>query len=347
MGYGAGLGATIGWANEASAGYFANPTHWSTFLKEGHKLKKGIVMKDDLHGDPYNLTTRRSFVTVSAAGSIERGLYDRQMGYWLLQSLGSNSTPTGSSSAGYTTNFYPGNLTGQSLSVQVGRPTSAGAMVATSYNGLKVTKLTIGVDQAQWGMLTVDTDAWNETVSTTVGSGQYNYVAPSWIQSNVLTFKGAALLLGGTASTTSAGYTTVSGNAAEVYCKDFTASHELVLDVSRFFVGGNGIKAEQIENGMRKITGNVKLEFANLTDVYTAMAADTPKALVFTFTGTSYPGLLFAPSLTITIPNVYWDEDDFHVDGAKILEQNVPFTGLNDQINNSFQVTTISADSAL
>ena len=345
MGYGGGVGATIGWGTETSAGYFVSPTAWSTFLKEGHKLKKGIVMKDDLHGDPYNLTTRRAFVTVSAEGSIERGLYDRQMNKWYSLSLGANSTPTGSASAGYTTNFYPGNLTGNSLSVQVGRPTSLGVMVATCYNGVKVTKATWGVDQAQWGMFTVDTDAWNETV-TTATSGQYGYTAPSYVASDVLTFKGATLLLGGTASTTSAGYTTVSGNAAEVYCKDFSATHELALDTSRYFVGGNGQKAEQIENGMRKVTGNVKLEFANLTDVYNAMAADTPKALVFEFVGTQYSSA-FVPSLTITVPNVYWDEDDFHVDGPKIIEQNVPWTALNDEVNNTFQVTVLSLDAAI
>ena len=344
MGYGGGIGATIGWATETSAGYFESPTAWSTFLKQGHKLKKGIVMKDDLHGDPYNLTTRRAFVTVSAEGSIERGLYDRQMNKWYLQSLGAATSPTGSTSAGYATTFYPGNLTGTSLSLQVGRPTSLGVMVAASYQGVKVTKATWGVDQAQWGMFTVDTDAWNENVSTAT-SGQYGYTAPSYVASDVLTFKGATLLLGGTASTTS-NVTTVSGNAAEVYCKDFTATHEVVLDTTRFFVGGGGMKAEQLENGMRKVTGNAKLEFANLTDVYTAMAADTPKSLVFEFVGTQYSSL-FVPSLTITIPNVYWDEDDFHVDGPKIIEQNVPFTALNDEVNNTFQVSVLSLDAAI
>jgi hypothetical protein len=53
------------------------------------------------------------------------------------------------------------------------------------------------------------------------------------------------------------------------------------------------------------------------------------------------------PSLTITVPNVFWDEDDFHVDGPKIIEQNVPWTALNDEVNNTFQVTVLSLDAAI
>jgi hypothetical protein len=346
MGYGGGIGATLGWGGELSAGYFAAPSEWSTFEKEAHKLKKNIITKDDLHGGPYNLQTRRAFVTVTADGSIDRALYDRQMGLWFRQALGASAiTAGGNASAGYQTNFFAGNLTGLSLSVQVGRPTSLGVMVATSYNGLKVTKATWGVSASQVGTFVVDTDAWNENV--TIGSsGQYGYVAPNWVSSDLLSFKGASMLIGGTATTTSANFTTVSGNAAEIYCKDFTASHALTLDVARYFVGGNGIKSEQIENGMRKIDGTMKLEFANITDVYNAMAADIPKALVFEFVGTSF-STLFTPSVTLTVPVAFFDEDDFHVDGPKLLEQAVTWTAYDDGVNNPFQVTTLSADSTL
>jgi hypothetical protein len=117
------------------------------------------------------------------------------------------------------------------------------------------------------------------------------------------------------------------------------------LDTARYFLGAAGLKAEQLSNGFRKITGQAEIEFENMSDVYTAFAADTATALQLVYTGVVSGSTNLG--LKILIPNIHFDEGSPSVDGPKVLTQKVAFTGLDDTINPPIQLQYTSLDSAV
>lgn len=339
MSIASGLGATLGFAQETAYGTFVAPTNWVTFEKEALKLKKNIVQSKALHGGLYDLASRRAYTTHTVDGTIDVDLYDRGLGKFWRQGLGSASAPVQSGTSGvYTTVFTPGDTTGQSMSVQVGRPNTAGAIEAFSYAGVKITDWTLNVTASQVGKLTVTVDGASESTSQA-------YAAPSYVASNMLHFAEAKLLIGGTVTTTG-GSASVSGATALAVVKSCQIKHQLGMDTSRFFLGANGQKAEPLANAFRGITGQMDVEFENLTDVYQAFSADTPTALQLDFTGPVIGGGLNS-SVQILIPEVYFEEGAPTVDGPQVLHTQVNFTGLDDGTNPPIQVTTVSLDATI
>lgn len=334
-----GLGATLGFASETNYGTFVAPTKWATFEKEALKLKKHIVQSKALHGGLYELASRRAYVTHTVDGSIDLDLYDRGLGLIWQQALGSNPTPVENGTSGvYTTVHTPGDTTGRSLSVQVGRPNTAGAMEAFSYGGVKITDWTLNVASGQIAKLALTVDGASESTSEA-------YTAASYVPSNMLHFAEAKLLIGG-AVTTTGGSASVAGATALAVVKSCQVKHQLGMDTSRFFLGANGQKAEPLANAFRGITGQMDVEFENLTDVYQAFSGDTPTALQLDFTGPVIAGGINS-SVQVLIPVVYFEDGTPTVDGPQVLHTQVNFTGLDDGSNPPIQVTTVSLDPTL
>lgn len=186
-----GLGATIGFAQEGTVGTFQTPTRFLTFNKESLKWKKNVVQSKALHGGLYLLGNRRALVTHTAAGSIDLDLYDRGLGMLFQNMVGGTPVIAAGPSSTYMQVYTPADLTGAALSVQVGRPTTAGVQTPFSYNGGKVTDWTIAVANNSVASLSLSVDAWNESLVPT-------YTAPSYVPSNMLHFAEAALFAGGT-----------------------------------------------------------------------------------------------------------------------------------------------------
>lgn len=339
MAIASGLGATLGFAPETAYATFAAPTRFVTFEKEQFKLKKNIVQSKALHGGLYELASRRAYTTHTVGGSLDIDLYDRGLGLLWKQALGSTPTITQNGTSGvYTTVHTPGDTTGTSLSFQVGRPQTNGTLVPFSYAGVKVTDWTLQIATSQVGKLMFTLDGASEVTSQPV-------TAPSYVPSNMLHFAEAKLLIGGTVTTTG-GVASVTGASSYATVKSASIKHQLGMDVARFFLGANGQKSEPLANAFRAITGQLDIEFENLTDAYNAFAADTPLALQLNFTGPVIGGGLNS-SVQVLIPQVYFEEGTPTVDGPTILHTQVNFTGLDDGTDPPIQVTTVSLDSAL
>lgn len=339
----AGLGATLGYAKETTVGTFLAPTHFIDFEKEALKYKKMDVQGKSLRGALYLSGKRRAVTTHTASGTIDLDLYDRGLGAMFAQMLGGTApTPTLIGSTGvYKSVFVPGDTTGQTLSIQVGRPTTAGLQTAFSYNGCKITDWTIDVKNNALATFQVSVDAWNESLAPT-------YTAPSYVASNALHFAEATLLLGGTVTTTS-GVTTVSGGTAVASCTGVTLKGTNAMATSRYFLGSSGTKAEQLANNFRGISGSADFEFANTTDVYAAFAADTPVTLQLSFVGPVVGTDGTTTSLVqFLIPQIRWEGDTPDVAGPDILKYTAPFTGFDDEAgDNPIQLTTQSLDTTL
>jgi hypothetical protein len=334
-----GLGATLGFASETTVGTFVAPNRWPQFDKEGLSLKKKVVQSAGLHGGLYELAARRAYTTRSADGPVDLDVTDRQMGLLFQQSLGSTAPVITTPVAGATSMvFAPGDTTGMAMSVQVGRPTTAGAIQAFSYPGCKVTDWELSVAVDQIAKLALTLDSWDEVTAEA-------YAAASYVDTNVLHFAEGNLLLGGTLTTT-AGVTTVAGATALPVVTSASIKGANALNTNRYFLGADGKKAEQLADGWRKLTGSIEAEFENLTDAYEAFAADTATALELTFTGQPIGATAINASLSILVPNIHWEEGPPHADGPAVLSQKLSFTGLDDGTNNPVQITYVTADTA-
>lgn len=109
---------------------------------------------------------------------------------------------------------------------------------------------------------------------------------------------------------------TVDGTAV-ANIKDFTLTVDNVLKADRYNLGSAGVKATQVINGFRKITGTLTAEFTDTTLV-SKFLADTSAALALTFTSG-------AASLSITVSAVKFDGEAPQVAGPEVIDVNFTF----------------------
>jgi hypothetical protein len=317
--FASGIGATLGVAAESSYATYAAPTRWLEFDSESLAAKKTAAISKALHGDLYAQSSRRVVTSWTADGKIEMDLVDRQLGLLFEMMLGSTPTITEQGTSGaYLQVHTPGGLRGKSLSIQKGVPTVEGTIEAFTYLGAKVTEWEISAEVDQIAKFMLTFDAQQEVTTET-------YVAPSYVLPNPLTFAGGSLTLGGTTLATVRSVNVKSTNP---------------MDEKRFYLGSL-YKAEPIDNNFREPGGEVELDFANMTDTYTAFAADSDLALTLTFTGpviaTGYNSYV-----EIQMPAVVVTESSPVVGGPEIVSVKAPFSAYD---NGSAPVITLSYQS--
>lgn len=319
---GSGLGATIGFAQETTVGTGVTVTRWPFMVSEGLKGKKNVVDSSALTGSVLKSASHRSVVGFGADGPIQFELQDRQLGLFFQNMLGTTPTITGSSV--YTQTYNLGNPTGMSFTTQVGRPTTAGTMEPFTYNGCKIVDWEISCAEGQIAKLALTVDGWEETTGT-------SYASPSVVTSNAFNFTGGALTFGGTGPV---------GIVREVSMKGAWG-----LATERRQIGSL-YKSEQLVNNWLTLTTTATIEFANLTDVYNAYAADTDQALVLSFTGPIVSGSTNS-SLTITAAASFFDEGPPAVGGPDIVTQAVSAQSLLPGSGTALSFVYVTLDSAV
>lgn len=330
-----GLGATFGAALETTVGTFATPARWLPHLKAEFHNKKKTVQSEALRGNRFLLGSRRGVVSYTVDGSLELDVVDRQLGIFFQVALGCASplnTEIGSTGV-YTQTHTTGPLEGLALSVQKGVPEiPSGTIQAFSYAGLKMLDWQLDVATDQIAKFTATLDGWAESTATSYTAATYltGSSAP-----DILTFAEGALTLGGTVST-SAGITSVSGGSAPTgLVSGVTIKGVNKVDQGRFPLGST-TKKEQVSNGFGEISGELEVEFANLSDFYTAYVADTPTALQFTLTGpqvgTSGTNHSF---VQVTLPAIRFEPDSTpNETGPEVIKVKVPFVALDDGLGD-------------
>ena len=136
------------------------------------------------------------------------------------------------------------------------------------------------------------------------------------------------------------------GGASVAAVKKLTVKSGNPSKVDRFYLGSAGVKAEQVDNGYRTVSGTLEAEFVSLSALYAAYAADAGLAFVFKVAGDYISGTT-PSSVQIDIPKMYLDGDTPNVTGPDILVQNIPFVGLYDGTNSAIKITNITADTVL
>lgn len=332
---------------------------FSAFKSETLKLTKVPVQGEGiLAGKLYPQAVRRVVPEWTAGGGIVMDLPLRGLQQWLFPMFGSYGQTASALTQNGTTGSYTavhaaGGLEGNSFALQKGVPTADnGTIEPVTYVGCKITDWELAVAKSSIAQLTLTVDARNELAGTMNGDplngslpGLVTYAAPA--AGSVFHFAQASLFTGGTCSTAS-GVTTVASPVLAGNVRSASIKHAVPLDTTdRYFMGNAGFKAEQYQNGLRQITGQIVVEWLSSEALYNAYAADTLTTLQLQFVGaiTGTSGTNHA-TLTILIPDIALEGDSPQTPGLDVVVQTIPFTGLDDGTNNVIQATYITADSA-
>lgn len=330
---------------------------FSAFKSESLELKKTTAQGIGLFaGKLYPQSARRVLTEWTAGGSIPMDLPARGLQQWLFPMFGSYGqaktvlTQDGATGA-YSAVHAPGNLEGNSFALQKGVPTADnGTVEPVTYVGCKISEWEISATRAQIAQLNLTVEARNELAGA-MNADPLNvslpslqaYVAPA--AGGVFTFLEGTVFTGGTVSTTS-GVSSVAAPVVAANVRSFSVKHTVPLDLERYFAGQAGFKGEQLQNGLRMITGSLTIEWLSSEQRYNAFAADTPTPLQLQFLGPPIGSGSDFSTLTILVPNIFLDGESPKIGGPEVVQQTIPFTGLDDGTNNVIQALYWTLDSA-
>ena len=374
--YYSGLGASFGVGVEATGtpGTFATPTGWyeimdeslvmvpkyldSTALKPGQAYQRGIrttISEYDVNGDVTMECIDRGTSTTGSYG----------LAFWWKYALGSVwTTGVVESGTAYRHVLQPGSKDLQSLSLEMGRPsTTSTAAQRFGYSGCKITKWDFSCSEGQLAQLKLSFDGIRESTTGTIVSPVY---AAATAQPLPFSFADAsAFLLGTTATTTTAtgtgtgatGQCTITGTSSISHIvKGITISGETPVASARYGLGSSGFKAAQLQNGFPMITGTLDTEFTNLTEFYNKFNSNTTACLQLDFThynqGVDAAGATGGTGVNpfrmqLVFPMVKFKTAQVSLNGPDLLSEKVSFQAYDDGANPPMQVKIVTTDVAL
>jgi hypothetical protein len=198
-----------------------------------------------------------------------------------------------------------GDMSGLSLTVQVGRPDVGGTVNPFDYLGCKVTQWQLSQALDADLELELTLDGQDEDTSQTLAAASYasGDAIFGWEQLAV----------------------TIDGAAFDV--RSFSLEGAMGLKTDRYFVGGR-TKKEPIGNDLIAITGELEGDFEGLTEWNHVRNGDMV-ALTAIWTG-GIAEDAFTYAVEITLPSVRFDAEGPKVDGPDTLKQGLKFKALDD-----------------
>jgi hypothetical protein len=354
MPYGSGLSAQLGLVPETTVGTEVAPVtkfyELDADAGEGVNLDVSYIEAAGLKaGQGYISGPRVLRSRFGVAGEftlfhVDRGVIATGGGMGLIwkHCLGSAiSAPTLIASGAYKQIHVPGFKTGLALTTQVGRPLTTGTVVPFTWRGCKIPSWTFSVSDGALAKLAVTLDAWQQATATGLATAVYPALAEVFSFIDASNFK-----IGGTA-TTAAGETTIaSGVAITSVCRSLTLTGSTPLANERYGLGNAGVKREQVENGIPRITGTLEGEWTSQAEFYDRFALGTAAALQLDFSkGDAGGGNPFL--LSFILPYVKFRSANVNADGPDLLGQTVNFEAFSDGTNPVMQVKLVSTDTAL
>jgi hypothetical protein len=289
MAIGSGIGSQLGIATETT---FNTPVTVSTFYEfnnESINYNKTISVGMGLRaGGQLPRSQRRVVTTSDATGDIVLDLPTKGLGLLLSHAMGGTIQTSGT--------YTLGDVYANSFTAQVGVPQYGGTVTPKTIGGCKISSFELAVSNAGIATGRFSVDGASFTTSTSLATASY----PSG--NSVFHFAQGAI--------------TVDGSSV-ANIKDFTLTVDNTLKTDRFNLGSSGIKATQVINGFRKISGSVTAEFTD-TVLLAKFLADTSAALALTFTSG-------AASLSITVSAVKFDGSAPQVGGPEVIDVNFTF----------------------
>jgi len=325
MAIGSGIGSQLGIAAETTFNTPVTVTRFYEFTSENLNYNKRVAVGMGLRaGGQLPRSQRRVVTTSDATGDIVLDLPTRGLGLLLAQAMGTSPSPTTVTTGVYSYTFTLGDVYTRSFTAQVGVPQYGGTVTPKTIAGAKIQGFELGV--AVGGIATGKfmVDAVSLTTGISLATASYSTI------SNLFNFSQGAI--------------TVAGSSV-ANIKDFTVTVANTLKGDRYNLGSSGLKAEQVINGFRKITGKMTAEFTDTT-LLNAFLADTTTAIVLTFTGATI-ALGQPEKLSITIPAAKFDADTPNVAGPGVIDLSMSFEAYDDGTNQPLTIVYQTADSAL
>lgn len=313
MATGSGIAAQVGFKAESTYGTAVVVDRFLPFRSESIADTYERAIADDIvAGAQMQRSDQVRSGNKSISGTLGYYLFNRNQALLWLMALGANST-TGAGP--YTHAVTPGELTGDALTLQVGRPDTGGTVRAFTYSGVKVAGLSLAVTAGEYATLDVDVVAQDVTTATALASASfpaslYRYHADD-----------LGVTIGGTA----------------VCVRNLQLDIVNALDDTRRCVGSNLIK-EPTRNDHLSVSGSLEIEWTDLTH-YARVQALTTAAVVFTFAKSP-------DSLTITLGTARFDNASQPVAGRGVVYQTLDFTAAGTSDANGLTVSVVNADSA-
>lgn len=177
------------------------------------------------------------------SGDLQFELYEQSIGTLLKHCLGATST---SGSGPYTHVLTPDTLTGLGLTVQVGRPDTAGTVRPFTYAGCKVVSWELAIEAGQIATMGVTVEG---TVAEATGTA---LASASYAAQATRPFTAIEVSVG-----------SIGGTTTNI--KKFSLSGDNSMDVDRRFIG-SALPSQPLEGERRNYEGEVSLEFSSLTD---------------------------------------------------------------------------------
>lgn len=298
---------------------------------------------------------RRVLTGWDAGGSISLEAPTRNLQQWLFPMFGSYGqtasalTEDGSTGA-YSAVHAPGPLQTHSFAVQKGVPTVDGTVEPSTIVGCKISEWELSVAKTEIAQLAITIMARNELIGAG-NSDPLNGSVPSLLAysapiGSVFHWAEAALYTGGTCSTTS-GVTTVSSPVKTANVRSVSIKQTVPLDGDRYEMGGQGFRAEPVDNGLRTIAISFEIEWLSSQAMQNAYQADTPTALELTLIGPGIGSGSDFSTLSILVPEMFFDgEPSPTIEGPQVITQKFENVGLDDSTNNVIQATYWTLDAS-
>lgn len=314
MALGSGIGSQLGIATETTFNTPVTVTRFYEFTNESLNFNKNTAVGLGLRaGGQLPRSQRRVVTTSDVTGDINLDLPTNGLGLLLAHAMGNFPTKA----AGAFT-FTLGDIATSSFTSQVGVPQYGGTVTPKTVGGCKISSWELAVSNAGIATGRFSVDGASFTTATALATASYSSAT------SLFHFAQSAITVDGTA-------------VANI--KDFTLTVDNVLKTDRYNIGSAGIKANQVNNGFRKISGSVTAEFTD-TVLLAKFLTDTSAALSLSFTSGSN-------ALAITVSSVKFDGEAPQVAGPEVIDVNFTFEAYDNGTDAPLTIVYTTTDSAL
>lgn len=273
------------------------PTGFDEFLSESVTGKYEVIESAGLRaGNSFLRTDRFTPNAKGAAGDLKLEVLDNNFDFWMKYMFGAATTVT------KVTTATIGTTNGASFTLECGRPgtnpTGTPTIYPFRYGGGKISswELSNAVDGTLQANLSCD---FASEITAALSPATPTYP----VGSQLLTFVGATATIGGTA----------------VAITDLSIKGDNGLNVGRYALRGanSTTKREPLNEGLRSVTFDLKMEFEDLTQynrTAAVTAAGSMAAIVATWTSPQ------GGSLAVTLPQARFDDGIPNMDKQGVLD---------------------------
>lgn len=280
---------------------------------------------------PMQLAAHRVQVVRGAGGPFRVPVTRKGMGVLLQQIFGSSVSAQVGATDEYTqTHVLDESAWGKGMhaTVQVGRSQSGGTVTPFTYDGCKVVAATFTCEENGFLMLDV---TWACRNSTHSGSSAFALQSASYITDNApFSWAEATFTLDSVARIT----------------KSWSLAIAKAMDTERYGLG-SVLRREPLLNGEVALTGNIDVEFENITDYADFISGDEiPLNVNFaTLVDEIETGVPF--EIDFTIPAIVFTGDTPVIGGEGLIRQTLPYMVVDNQSAAPITVVQHTSDVAL